>query len=146
MPADGIVVVGGEDGAQTVPQVDRLDLRIDRWTPLAALPVARHGLGVVLTTTAPQKLGAANFAAISNPTPALSAALKTLAAVGPGVQKAAADSPRQWRTFFFVGVAGQVVFIPLIMLMAGYWDPRRAKRAEQEHDAWLTAEMNKLGH
>jgi ACS family D-galactonate transporter-like MFS transporter len=99
-----------------------------------------------LTTTAPQKLGAANFAAISNPTPALSAALKTLAAVGPGVQKAAADSPKQWRTFFFVGVAGQVVFIPLIMLMAGYWDPRRAKRAEQEHDAWLTAEMNKLGH
>jgi ACS family D-galactonate transporter-like MFS transporter len=62
------------------------------------------------------------------------------------VQKAAADSPKQWRTFFFVGVGGQVVFIPLILLMAGFWDPRRAKRAEQEHDAWLAAEMSKLGH
>jgi MFS transporter, ACS family, D-galactonate transporter len=99
-----------------------------------------------LTTTAPRTLGAANFAAIANPTPALSAALKTLATIGPGVQKAAADSPKQWRTFFFVGVGGQVVFIPLILLMAGFWDPRRAKRAEQEHDAWLTAEMAKLGH
>ena len=99
-----------------------------------------------LTTTAPRTLGAANFAAITNPTPALSAALKTLATIGPGVQKAAADSPKQWRTFFFVGVGGQVVFIPLILLMAGFWDPRRAKRAEEEHDAWLTAEMAKLGH
>ena len=32
---DGIVVVGGEDGAQTVPEVDRFDLRTGRWTPLA---------------------------------------------------------------------------------------------------------------
>jgi ACS family D-galactonate transporter-like MFS transporter len=99
-----------------------------------------------LSVTAPQKLGAANFAAISNPTPALSAALKTLSTVGPGVQKAATDSPRQWRTFFFVGVGGEVVFIPLILLMAGFWDPRRAKRAEQEHDAWLATEMSKLEH
>ena len=97
-----------------------------------------------LSTTAPQELGAANFAAISNPTPALSAALKTLAVIGPGVQKAAADSPKQWRTICIVAVAGQVVFIPLIMLMAGFWDPRHARRAEQEHDAWLTAEMSKL--
>jgi hypothetical protein len=29
--------------------------------------------------------------------------------------------------------------------MAGYWDPRKAKRAEQEHEAWVTAELAKLG-
>jgi ACS family D-galactonate transporter-like MFS transporter len=97
-------------------------------------------------TTAPQKLGAANFAAISNPTPALTAALTTLATVGPGVQKAANDSPKQWQKFFFVGVAGEVLFIPLILLMAGFWDPRRAKRAEEEHNVWLAAEMEKLPH
>ncbi len=97
-----------------------------------------------LSTTAPQKLRAANFAAISAPTPALSAALKTLSSTGPTVQQAATDSPKQWRTFFFVGVGGEVVFIPLILLMAGFWDPRRAKRAEAEHDAWLAAEMSKL--
>jgi MFS transporter, ACS family, D-galactonate transporter len=97
-----------------------------------------------LATTAPKTLGAADFAALSNPTPALSRALTTLASTGPAVQKAAADSAKQWRTFFFVGVGGEVVFIPLILLMAGFWDPRRARRAEEEHDAWLTAELNKL--
>ncbi len=45
--AGGIVVVGGENGTQTVGEVDRLDLRTARWSPLAALPVPRHGLGVV---------------------------------------------------------------------------------------------------
>ena len=41
-------------------------------------------------------------------------------------------------------VGGEVVFIPLILLMAGFWDPRRAKRAELEHDAWLEEELLKL--
>jgi hypothetical protein len=97
-----------------------------------------------LQVTAPQTLGAANFAALTNPTPELSQALTTLSTLGPKVEKAAAASPKQWRTFFFIGVGGQVVFIPLILLMAGYWDPRRAKRAEEEHDAWLATEMAKL--
>jgi hypothetical protein len=97
-----------------------------------------------LTVTAPRTLGPANFAALSAPTPALASALQTLAAKGPAVQKAATDSPKQWRTYFFVGVGGEVVFIPLILLMAGYWDPRRARRAEQEHERWVAAELAKL--
>ena len=97
-----------------------------------------------LATTAPATLGAANLVALTHPTPALSAALKALAANGPAVQKAAAKSPRQWRTFFFVGVGGEVVFVPLILLMAGFWDPRAAKRAEQEHDRWLAEELERL--
>ncbi len=43
----GIVVVGGEDGTQTVGEVDRYSLTAGRWSRLADLPVARHGLGVV---------------------------------------------------------------------------------------------------
>jgi len=99
-----------------------------------------------LSTTGPHKLGAANFAALTNPSPQLGAALKTLSTQGPTVQKAASASPKQWRTYFFVGVGGEVVFIPLILLMAGFWDPRKARRAEEEHDAWLAAEMSKLEH
>ena len=95
--------------------------------------------------TAAKALGPANLAALAKPTPALGAALKTLSANGPAVARAAADSPGQWRTFFFVGVGGEVVFIPLILLMAGFWDPRAAKRAELEHDRWLEQEMAKLG-
>jgi MFS transporter, ACS family, D-galactonate transporter len=94
--------------------------------------------------SAAKTLGPANLVALTHPTPALGAALKTLAADGPPVAKAAADSPKQWRTFFFVGVGGEVVFIPLILLMAGFWDPRAARRAELEHDAWLEQELLKL--
>ena len=97
-----------------------------------------------VANVAPEKLGAANFAALSAPTPALTEALATLEANGPAVQEAAADSPHQWRTYFFVGVGGEVVFIPLILLMAGYWDPRKAKRAEEEHEAMVAAEMDRL--
>jgi hypothetical protein len=99
-----------------------------------------------LTITAPAALGAANLAALAHPTPALGAALKTLTVNGPPVASAAAHSPRQWRTFFFIGVGGEVVFIPLILLMAGFWDPRKAKLAEQEHERWLAAEMARIGH
>jgi ACS family D-galactonate transporter-like MFS transporter len=97
-----------------------------------------------LSSTAPKTLGATQFAALSSPTPALSAALKTLATSGPAVASAATRSPKQWRTYFLIGAAGELVFIPLILLMAGFWDPRKAKRAEEEHDAWLAAEMAKL--
>jgi ACS family D-galactonate transporter-like MFS transporter len=97
-----------------------------------------------VSSTAPKALGPANFAALSAPTPALSKALGTLTAVGPGVAKAAKDSPKQWRKYFFVGVAGEIAFIPLILLMAGFWDPRKAKLAEREHEAEIEAEMRKL--
>jgi ACS family D-galactonate transporter-like MFS transporter len=97
-----------------------------------------------VSNVAPKKLGAANFAALSAPTPALTEALATLEANGPAVQAAAADSPEQWRTYFFVGVGGEVVFIPLILLMAGFWDPRKAKRAEQEHEAMVAGELERL--
>ena len=41
-------------------------------------------------------------------------------------------------------MAGQIVFIPLIFLMAGFWDPRRARRQEAEHEAWVQGELAKL--
>jgi MFS family permease len=94
--------------------------------------------------SAAKALGPANLAALAHPTPALGAALKTLSTDGPPVARAAADSPKQWRTFFFVGVGGEIVFIPLILLMAGFWDPRKAKRAELEHDAWLEEELRRV--
>jgi len=83
---------------------------------------------------------------------AAGAQLKALAAVPPSatallgqVQKAATDSPKQWRTYFWIAVGGQVVFIPFIFLMAGFWDPRRARAKEREHEEWVAAELAKLG-
>jgi MFS transporter, ACS family, D-galactonate transporter len=73
-------------------------------------------------------------------------ALTYLQKEAPTVQKAAKDSPKQWRTYFWIAVGGQVVFIPLIFVMAGFWDPRKARRKEQEHEQWVEAELAKLAH
>jgi ACS family D-galactonate transporter-like MFS transporter len=97
-----------------------------------------------LMTTAPQKLGPKEFAALSAPTPALGQALGTLQKEGPGVAKAAENSPGQWKTYFFIGVGGQIVFIPLIFIMAGFWSPRKAREAEREHEAMVEAEMARM--
>jgi ACS family D-galactonate transporter-like MFS transporter len=96
------------------------------------------------TAAAAKALGPANLAALAQPTPALTKSLAMLAANGPEVAKAAADSPKQWQKYFFVGVGGELVFIPLILLMAGYWDPRTARRAGAEHEARIARELEAL--
>jgi hypothetical protein len=37
-----------------------------------------------------------------------------------------------------------VVFIPLILLMAGRWSPRRARKDAEEHERLVQDEMAKL--
>ena len=76
--------------------------------------------------------------------PKVQAALKYLQANAPDVQKAAHDSPKQWQKYYWIAVGGEVLFIPLIFVMAGFWDPRRARKQEQEHEAWVAAELAKL--
>jgi hypothetical protein len=42
-----IVVVGGEESARTIREVELFDPRTHRWRRLADLPTPRHGLGAV---------------------------------------------------------------------------------------------------
>ena len=76
--------------------------------------------------------------------PKVQAALKTLQQQGPAVKKAAADAPAQWQRYFWIAAGGQVLFIPLIFLMAGLWDPRKAKRQALDHEAKAAAELATL--
>ena len=66
------------------------------------------------------------------------------AAVLGEASKAAEKSPKQWRNYFWIAVGGEIVFIPLIFLLAGFWSPRRARQAEQEHEAMVERELAKL--
>jgi hypothetical protein len=50
---------------------------------------------------------------------------------GPRVEAAMTASPLQWQRWFWVCVGGQVVFLPLIFLLAGRWRPSRARRDEE---------------
>ena len=60
------------------------------------------------------------------------------------VQDAQIASRSQWQHYFWIAVGGEVVFIPLIFLMAGAWRPRTARRQEEEHDQLVAAELERL--
>jgi MFS family permease len=84
-----------------------------------------------------------------------SAQLTALAAVPHGVfpylkahaadvQKAAAQAPGQWRTWYWVCFGGIICFLLSIPLLRGRWKPSDARRDEQEHEAMVQAELAKL--
>lgn len=73
--------------------------------------------------------------------PAVQDVLRYLESHGPQVQQAAEDSPGQWQTYFWIAVAGELVFIPMIFLMAGAWRPRTARRIAAEHRTAVDAEL-----
>jgi ACS family D-galactonate transporter-like MFS transporter len=60
------------------------------------------------------------------------------------VQRASLDSPKQWQRYYWIAVGGEVLFVPLIFLMAGFWDPRKARRQAWEHERWVQAELTRL--
>ena len=58
--------------------------------------------------------------------------------------KGSHQSPKQWQHWFWVDIAGMVVFIPTIWLTRGRWSPRKAKRDAEEHDKAVTDELARL--
>jgi hypothetical protein len=101
-----------------------------------------------LTTIAPYSAELTTMAPYGPQLTALAAVPKAdlayLQAHGPQVQAAAAAAPGQWKNWWWVCVGGQVVFIPLILLMAGRWSPRRAREDREAHERLVQEEMAKL--
>jgi len=62
-----------------------------------------------------------------------------LAANGADVAQAAADSPGQWQTWWWVCVAGQIVFLPFVFIMAGRWSPAAPVRTSRRTRRWSSA-------
>lgn len=60
------------------------------------------------------------------------------------VDQALTDAPGQWQNYFWFAVVGEVLFLPLIFIMAGFWSPRRARKAEEEREALVAAELATL--
>jgi MFS family permease len=101
-----------------------------------------------LTTIAPYSAQLTLMAPFSAQLTALSkvpaADLAYLQAHGSDVVSAAAAAPGEWKNWWWVCVGGEVVFIPLIFLMAGRWSPRRAREDAEAHDRLVQEEMSKL--
>jgi hypothetical protein len=70
--------------------------------------------------------------------------LSYLKAHGADVARAAEDNPHQWQTWWWVCVAGQLVFLPFVFVLTGRWSPRRAKQDEAEHEQRVQQELAAL--
>jgi len=71
--------------------------------------------------------------------------LAILGAYGTQVQQAAAHNPKDWQTWYWVCLGGEVVFIPFIFLMAGQWSPRKARQDLEEHERQIDEQLARLG-
>jgi len=65
------------------------------------------------------------------------AALQTL-------ENGSAKAPYQWQHWFYVDVAGMLVFIPAIWLSGGRWKPSSASRDAEAHQAAVAEELARL--
>ncbi|GAB3308698.1 hypothetical protein GCM10027451_17960 [Geodermatophilus aquaeductus] len=70
--------------------------------------------------------------------------LAFLSANGAEVAQAAEGNPGQWQRWWWVCVAGQVLFLPFVFVMAGRWSPRRARQDEREHEERVARELAAL--
>ncbi len=60
------------------------------------------------------------------------------------IQQAAADAPGQWRTWYWICVAGILVFVASVFIMRGRWSPAAARADEAAHDRAVAREMSRL--
>jgi MFS family permease len=91
-----------------------------------------------LATVAPY---AAQLTALSKVPPQ---ALAYLSAHAAAVQKAAAQTASQWKTWYWICFGGIIFFLLSIPLLKGRWKPSDARRDEQEHEAMIQAELSRL--
>jgi MFS family permease len=91
-----------------------------------------------LTTIAPY---GAQLTALSKVPPGV---FPYLTAHAAAVQKAAAEAPGQWKTWWWICFGGMIFFLFTIPLLKGRWRTRDAKRDEAEHEAMVQAELDKL--
>jgi MFS family permease len=105
-------------------------------------------VGPALQTVAPYAADLQKIAPYSAQLTALSkvpkAATSYLQAHGAAVQKAAAQSPGQWKTWYWICFGGIIFFLLSVPLLKGRWKPSDAKRDEAEHEAMVEAELAKL--
>jgi MFS family permease len=116
------------------PQLATLTPYTAQLKALALVPAA-----VIKAVSAPAT--ASELAALEKVPPSVQ---KYMTAHGGAVSAAAATSPGQWRTWYWVCFGGIIFFLLSIPLLRGRWRPRDAKRDEEEHEAMVQAELAKL--
>jgi hypothetical protein len=97
---------------------------------------------VFLAANGPKvQLAAAQLRSLSSMPPA---DVAYLAANGANVATAQQDNPGQWQTWWWICFGAQVLFLPFVFLLAGRWNPRRARQDEREHERMVEHELARL--
>jgi MFS family permease len=60
------------------------------------------------------------------------------------LQQGSAKAPSQWQHWFYVDLAGILIFVPTIWLAKGRWRPSSARRDAEEHQAAVAEELARL--
>jgi hypothetical protein len=60
------------------------------------------------------------------------------------LESGSAQAPHQWQHWFYVDIAGMVLFFPVIWLSKGRWRPSAARRDAEEHTAAVAEELARL--
>ncbi|MFE8950403.1 MFS transporter [Streptomyces sp. NPDC007856] len=110
----------------------RLFAKLEAYPPTAVPPA--------LAAQAAREVGADDLATVRRAQPQLA----LLQRYGSQVKSAAAQGPEQWRTWWLICVAGQVIFLPFIFVMAGRWSPRKARDEAMEHQRAVDRELAAL--
>ncbi|MFF3514523.1 MFS transporter [Streptomyces sp. NPDC002573] len=110
----------------------RLFAELDAYPPTAVPPA--------LTAQAVREVGADDLATVRKAQPQLA----LLKRYGSQVKSASAEGPEQWRTWWLICAAGQMLFLPFVFVMAGRWSPRRARDEAVEHQRAVDRELAAL--
>ncbi|MGW1617983.1 MFS transporter [Streptomyces sp. NPDC002172] len=105
---------------------------LNKYTPTTVPPA--------LNARAVREVGVADLAVVQKAGPQL----KVLQEYGARVQKASKDGPGEWRTWWWICVSGQVLFLPFVFVMAGRWSPKKARSDAEAHQAAVNRELAAL--
>ena len=87
-----------------------------------------------------QEVGVAGLTTVADAKPQLA----ILTQYGASVQTASAQNPKNWQTWWWICLFGQVLFLPFIFTMAGRWSPRKAKEDLEEHERLIAEQIGEL--
>ncbi|MER6209820.1 MFS transporter [Streptomyces sp. NPDC001642] len=110
----------------------QLFAELGKYTPTTTPPA--------LAAQAVKEVGPADLAVVQKAQPQL----KVLKEYGPKVQKAAKNGPGEWRTWWWICVGGQVLFLPFVFVMAGRWSPKKAREDAAAHQEAVDRELAAL--
>jgi len=123
------------------PALTATGLAVWGWLQRLVVTACFLALPYVINTVTPLIEAPATIAEYQGTLAAKAAPSADLLARLTAIQKAAADTPGQWQTWYWLCIAGVALFVATIFTMRGRWSPAAAKADVEAHDALVEREL-----